>query len=245
MFEGGILMLVIQIGFAVHAMRRGHPLFWVFLIVFVPLLGCILYVVMVLLPEASQSRTAMQGTKALKKALDPQKELRRLRQVFEQSDTVGNRMALATECLKHGKADEAVELYEGALTGFYKTDADLLLSLAKALAQAKNFPRVLEVLDNLTATNPDYDHPDARLLYAEALEETGDNDTALAHYQELASTAPSAETKCRYALLLKRVGRDGEARGLFEEVVRDAKAGSRHSYQLNKEWVDRARKALG
>ncbi len=241
----GILMLLIQIGFAIHALRRGHPLFWVFLIVFVPLIGCLLYVVMVILPEAAQSRAAQQGTRVLRKALDPGKELRQLREALDRSDTVGNRAALAQECLKQGQYDEAISLYESSLTGMYRTDPAFLLGLATALNGAKQFGRAREALDTLYEANPDYDNADARLLYARALEELGETEPALAEYATLLRTAPSAEIKCRYGLLLKRSGREAEARDLFGEVVKDAKGTSQHSYRLNREWVEMAKRELG
>jgi hypothetical protein len=241
----GILMLLIQIGFAVHAIRRGYPLFWVFLIIFVPLIGCLLYVVMVLLPEAAQSRTARQGSKLFRKALDPGKELRQRREALELSDTVGNRAALAQEYLKQGMLDDAIQLYERSLTGMYRTDSGLLLGLATALIQAGKFERARETLDTLYETNPGYDNSDAHLLYARAFEELGATDRALEEYAALLRAASGAEVKCRYALLLKRVGRDAEAKGLFEEIVRDANRAGPHSYRLNREWVDRAKRELG
>ena len=47
------------------------------------------------------------------------------------------------------------------------------------------------------------------------------------------------------ALLLQTVGREAQARALFQEILRGAKAGSRHSQQLNRVWIETARKALG
>jgi len=238
-------MLLIQIGFAVHAMRRGYSLFWVFLIIFVPLIGCILYVVMVLIPEAMRSRAALQGGKALRKAMDPGKDLRELQEALERSDTVGNRVALAQEYLKRGQYEAAIPLYEAALTGFYRDDPELLLGLTRALCGAGKFERAREALESFRAANPDYSNAEAQLLYARVLEELGDTEPALNEYALLAEKAPSAEIKCRYGRLLKQVGRQAEARSLFEEVVKDAKGATQHSYRLNREWVELARRELG
>jgi hypothetical protein len=240
----GIIMLAIQIAFAVHAIRRGYPLFWVFLIIFIPLIGCLLYIVMVLLPEALQSRTARQGSKAFLKAIDPGKELRKRREALEISDTISNRSALAQEYLKQGMWDDAVQLYERSLEGMYRTDPNLLLGLATALVEARAFGRARETLDTLFQANPEFDDPDARLLYARTLEELGDTEKALAEYAALLQAAPGAEAKCRYALLLKRVGRTSEAQALFGEILKDARGGSRHSNRLNKNWVDLAKREM-
>jgi hypothetical protein len=87
--------------------------------------------------------------------------------------------------------------------------------------------------------------PPARLLLARALEGMGEQQAALAEYAHLQQTAAGAEVKCRYAQLLGAVGRESEARQLFAEILKDAKVGNRHSLQLNKPWIDAARKALG
>jgi hypothetical protein len=240
----GIFILLIQIGFAVHAIRRGHPLLWVFLIIFLPLLGCILYSVMVLLPEVIQSRTARRGSRALLRTLDPQKELRKRREALEISDTIDNRSALAQEYLKHGMLDEAVSLYESSLTGIYRTDSSLLLGLAKALVESGDFERAREKLETLFQANPEFENQEAHLLYARSLEALGELDRALDEYRALAGYSAGAEAKCRHALLLKRMGRTAEARALFEEILKDAKLATSHSYRLNKEWVDIARREV-
>ncbi|MGX2038671.1 tetratricopeptide repeat protein [Methylocaldum sp. MU1018] len=237
-------MLFIQIGFAVHAIRRGQSLFWVFLIIFLPLLGCILYSVMVLLPEVIQSRAARRGSKTLLKALDPQKELRKRREALEMSDTIGNRSALAQEYLRHGMIEDAIALYERSLSGMYRTDPNLLLGLATALVEAKNFERARETLETLFEANPDFENQDAHLLYARALEALGETARALDEYRALAGYSAGAEVKCRHALLLKRTGQTAEARALFEEILKDARGASRHSYRLNKEWVDIAKREV-
>ncbi|CAI8887075.1 tetratricopeptide repeat protein [Methylocaldum szegediense] len=240
----GIFILLIQIGFVVHAIRRGHSLLWVFLIIFLPLLGCILYSVMVLLSEVIQSRTARQGSKAMLRMLDPQKELRKRLEALEISDTIENRSALAEEYLKHGMLDEAITLYESSLTGMYRTDPSLRLGLAKALVESGDFGRAREKLETLFRTNPGFESQDAHLLYARSLEALGELDQTLDEYRALAWYSAGAEAKCRHALLLKRMGKTAEARALFEDILKDAKLATRHSRRLNKEWVDIARREL-
>jgi hypothetical protein len=238
-------MLLVQIGFAVHAIRRGYPLFWVFLIIFVPLIGCILYTVMVLLPEWKDSHAARRASRSFLAFLNPDKELKRRRAALDLSDTVGNRIGLAEEYLKRGMLDEAIALYEGSLTGIYRTDPNLLLGLARVLVEAGNFDQAGATLTLLAETNPEFENPEARLLHARTLEQLGATDEALQTYEALARDPGGAEIRCRLALLLKRLGRTAEARAWFEEILKDARAATRHSYRLNREWVDIARRELG
>lgn len=36
----GVLIVLIQIGFAIHVVRTGRDTFWIYIIAFLPLLGC-------------------------------------------------------------------------------------------------------------------------------------------------------------------------------------------------------------
>lgn len=238
----GILLLVIQLGFAAHAIRRGHDQIWIYLIIFVPLIGCILYTLMVVLPEARSSRAVRGVSKAVATTLDPKRDLRKKLDNLDVSDTVENRVMLAGELVKHGMMEDALTLYQRSLTGIYAADPHLMLGMANAFFKAGRFKETQETLDRLIQANPEFRSQEGHLLYARALEELGDIDKAAEEYQALCQYYNGAEAKCRYGLLLKRQGNASEAINLFEDLLRVAKRASRHSNQLNKEWLAVARR---
>ena len=241
----GIIMLLIQIAFAIHALRRGYPIFWVFLIVFVPLIGCLLYVIMVLLPEFSQSRMAIDGSRAFRKAINPNKALRELQKAVDVSDTVANRVALAEELLRRGKFDEAIALYERSRAGIYRNDPVVLLGLSAGLVEKGQFGKAKEALDAYAEAHPGNLPAGAGLLLPRALEGLGDHEAALHMYETLMESASGPELKYRYATLLERMGLTTRSRMLFEEVVRDVSLGNRHSQRLNRPWAEKAKQAIG
>jgi len=240
----GILILLIQIAFAVHALRRGYPIFWVFLIVFVPLIGCLLYIIMVLAPEFTQSRVAADGSRALRRAIDPNKALRELQQALEVSDTVANRIGLAEELARHGRFDEAIALYERSRVGIHRNDPVVLLGLSAALVENGQFDKAKEALDAYHEADPGNRTTEADLLLARTLQGLGDRETALQVYEQLLKTASGPEVKVRSAALLDSMGQTAPARTLYEEVVKDVGLGNRHSQKLNRRWVDEAKRAL-
>ena len=241
----GIIMLLIQIAFAIHALRRGYPIFWVFLIVFVPLIGCLLYVIMVLLPEFSQSRMAIDGSRTFRRAINPNKALRELQQALDVSDTVANRVALAEELLRHGKFNEAIALYERSRVGIYRNDPVVLLGLSAGLVENGQFDKAKETLDAYTEAHPGTLPAGAGLLLARTFEGLGDHEAALHMYETLMESASGPEVKYRYGALLDAVGQTSQARRLFEEVVRDVSLGNRHSQRLNRSWAEKAKQAIG
>lgn len=69
-FSGiGLLTIILQIAFAVHAARRGQY-FWIFLIIFVPVLGCLIYFLAVFLPEYGASHRLRRLFSGMNEQLD-------------------------------------------------------------------------------------------------------------------------------------------------------------------------------
>ncbi len=84
----GGLLFVIQIMSAVHVVRTGRDRYWIYLILFIPGLGCLLYFITQVLPDVGQSPTVRRAGSSLVKAIDPERELRRRKDELELSDSV-------------------------------------------------------------------------------------------------------------------------------------------------------------
>ncbi len=81
------------------------------------------------------------------------------------------------------------------------------------------------------------------MLYARTLEELGDN-KATEEYQALCQYYSGAEAKCRYGLFLKSQGKAAELAEVFADLIRTSKRASKHSYQLNRQWIAVARQEM-
>lgn len=240
----GLFILVVQLCFAAHAIRRGHDQIWIYLIIFVPMVGCMLYSLMVLVPEARSSRAVKGVSKAVTTTLDPKRDLRKRLENLDMSDTVENRVMLAEELVKHGMVDDAITLYQRSLTGIYATDPHLMLGLGQAFFAAGRFKDARETLERLIQANPEFRSQEGHLLYARSLEELGDADQATEEYRALCQYYNGAEAKCRYGLFLKRHGKSPEAVQIFEELLRAANRASKHSNRLSREWIALARREI-
>ncbi|MDZ4736597.1 MAG: tetratricopeptide repeat protein [Rhodospirillaceae bacterium] len=241
----GLLVILIQILFAVHVVRTGRPFFWIFVIVFVPLLGCAIYFVVAVLPDMTQTRTAHRAAAGMVRAVDPGRDRRRLQDAFETADTVDNRRALADLYIDSGEPLKAIELYEGALVGVHRDDPVLLFGLARAQFASDAHESAAATLERLRAANPGYDMPAADLLLARALEASGRNDEAEARYADAVARFPGAEARSRYGVFLKRVGRNEEGDAMLQEVVRGYERSGRPFRQGQREWYELARRHLG
>jgi hypothetical protein len=214
----GIILLLAQIICAVHVARTGRNYYWIYLIVFVPVVGMAAYFFAELLPELVQSRTARQAASGVVKALNPGKELREALRRVEITPTAANKAALAEAYLAAGEAAEARSIYREALVGIHATDPTMMLGLARAAFAAGDAAETQSVLEQLREANPSYNSPEGHLLYAQSLERQGKTAAALEEYRALAVYYPGQEARCRYGLLLQAEGQRAEARRVFEEV---------------------------
>ena len=99
----GLLMLVAQVLCAVHVVRTGRPYWWIFLIVFVPLVGVLVYLAAELLPDLLGSHHARQAVSGVTSFLDPGCALREAMLRKEIAPTVQNKAALAEAYLAAGR----------------------------------------------------------------------------------------------------------------------------------------------
>jgi hypothetical protein len=240
----GLGMLAAQVLCAVHAGRTGRPYFWIMLIMFLPMAGMLAYFFLEIVPELSRSRTARQAASGVVNLLDPEKGYREALRQVQIADTTGARAALAEQCLRSGREDEAVALYRALLTGMHETDPGFMLGLARAYFAKEDYVEVQRLLERLRAANPNYRSAEGHLLYARCLEMQGDSVAALYEYEALAAYYPGQEAKSRYALLLKAIGDEAAAKRLFADIRLAVETMPKHARRVQREWYDLARREL-
>ena len=240
----GLLTLAVQVLCAVHVARTGRPYWWIYLIIFVPLLGVMVYVGAELLPDFLGGRRARLAASGVANFLDPGRGLREAMRRKEIAPSIQNKTALAEEYLAAGQPACSASLYRETLTGIHSTDPTLMLGLARALFANGEARETRATLERLRAANPEYSSAEGHLLYARSLELQDKADAALYEYAALVNYYPGQEARYRYALLLKKTGRSAEARRLLKEICQAIEYGPRYQYREQREWYDLARREL-
>jgi hypothetical protein len=240
-----ILTILIQVAFAVHVVRTGRNFMWLWIIVFVPLIGCVVYFIAEILPELGRSRAVHRAKNHLVNTVDPQRELRKRRETLEATGTVDNRIALADECVEAHMYDEAIALYRECLVGIHRTDPNIMEKLARAFFEKGAAAEARQMLDDLIRENPDYKSTEGHLLYARTLEALGELDAACKEYEILAESYPGEEARVRYALLLAQRGDKARAQELFKETLTRAKRAPKYYRDKESEWIKVAERQPG
>lgn len=217
---------------------------WLFIIIFLPLVGSLAYFAVEIVPDLMRSRASYRFNSNVRAPTNSFGSLKRAQRAAEMIGSVDSKRALAEQYVAHGNYAEAIALYEGMLVGQFKDDPALLLGLARARFLGGDGAGAQASLDALQKSDPSFVSADAHLLYARALELQGKNGEALDEYKKLVRYFPGEEARCRYAMLLKKIGADAEARAMFAEIVKSLDGAPWHYRRAQKEWGGIARASL-
>lgn len=237
-----IISLLIQAAFIVHVIKTHRNTLWIWVLIIpgLALAGILAYVVVEILPELFRSRTAQRTARGFKKAMDPERDLRRYELEAQTAGNVASRQRYAEELVRHGRYDDAIAQYRQALGGLYEHDANLMLGLAQAQFGKGDAAAARATLDDLISHNPDFRSPAGHLLYARALEAEGNTAKALEEYRAVTASYPGAEASVRYAQLLKSQGQREESQRIARELLKQANIAPSHYRRAQREWLDAA-----
>lgn len=238
------LSAVLQFLCLVHMVRSGRPYWWTWIIVAGSFLGVGVYFVTQVLPDLQNDPRARRAARDLHKKLDPTRDLRRLRDELARADTVQNRLRLAGEFMDLGEHAEAEGILQACLKGLHATDADIMLALARAQFAQGKASETVATLDALIAANPGFKSADGHLLYARALEALDKPEAALAEYDVLDDSYPGEEARVRKAELLRKLGRDADARETAQKTLSRVRISPPYYRKAQREWTTRAEQLL-
>ena len=246
MFFGFGFIFLIQLACAVHLVRTGRHYLWFLPIIFVPLLGCIAYVLFAVLPDMAGSNEARRFADNVANMADPGRGYREKLREVEMVGSAAAKRALAEECIKRGRFQDAVDLYQAAMSGpLGEGDPALVRGMARAKLLAGDGQGAAEAFEKLKQVDRAAFDAEVELDYARALVLVGRTDDALRQYESVVPRYPGEEARCRYALLLQQLGQNDRARSLFQEIVKSVSGAPGYYRSRQREWYRIAKQQLG
>jgi hypothetical protein len=233
-----LLTVALQVIAVVHLFRTGRNMTWLFLIILVPMVGCLAYFIVEVLPSFSHNPSARKAMRRARQAIDPNRSLREGALNYERSQNVDTASRLAQELTKAGRHDEAIRVCNEARTGLFEDDPKILLALSQAQFAAGRYEEAIATLDYLREKNSGFRSADGHLVYARSLEESGAAERALHEYAALVNYYPGAEARVRQALLFKKLGEHARAGALFAALLEDARLAPKHFRRSEHEWIE-------
>ena len=240
----GLISLGLLVLCVVHSIRTGNVFPWIYVMVFLPGIGPLIYLFMVIVPELWGGRGAQTLKRSAARAIDPNKDYRAAMRDVEMVGSVDAKRALAEQLVGRGQYGDAIELYRSALQGQFAADPALLVGIARAQLLSGDGAGAQASLDTLHAADPKFVSESAHMIYARALELQGRDAEAAEEYARLVPYFAGEEARTRYAALLDRMGRRDEARTLYAQIVKNLNGAPSRYRKAQKQWGDIARSAL-
>ena len=227
----------IQILLVIHVLKTGRNRYWIWMLLFVPLIGGIAYLVIEILPEFGRGIQGQRTMRGLRNVVNPGAILRRHEAAWEHSPNADNARRYVNALLDEGRYEDADKVLDKALSGFFSTEPNLLLLKARSRIANDDPAAAVEVFEMLLEANPEFRSAEGHLLYAQALEASGRMDQALQEYRSVCNYFPGVEARYRLALALMASGQEGGARGEFEQLINDARLAPAHFRKSQKKWL--------
>ena len=238
------LTYFIQILLVIHVLKTGRDRYWIWLLLFLPLIGGVAYLVVEIIPEFTSGITGQRTRRGVRNLIDPGADVRARAAAWEQSSNADNGRHYAQALLAADRAVEAEKILDQVLDGFFKTDPALMLLKAQAQFDQEQWGLSLATLEDMQKHNPDLRSPEGHLLYARTLEQTGRSDEAIKEYHAVAGYFPGAQARFLLGLALKNSGQEEEAAEEFRSMIRDAELAPAHFRKSEKNWLDQAGREL-
>jgi hypothetical protein len=234
-FAGLGLHILLALFCAVHAVRSRQPMYWLMILFAFPLLGSLVYLFAVYLPNSRLERSARKGLCAAARALDPLREVREARAALEEAPTAQNQMRLAAALLEAGDAPGAVQVYGACLQGPFANDPEIRYGAASALVACERGAEALAHLRALQQERPSYRPEQVALLSGRALAAAGQADEARQVLEDAERRFDTYATKAELAIWAYQNGQQAVVERLAPELARIEKKWNTMSRDLNAE----------
>jgi hypothetical protein len=229
--------LLLTVFALVHFFKRGSGNYlWVFLILFLPTIGPIVYIIVEVLPEL-RSGHASSGW------LANRKRIKYLEAVVLDNPSAGNYEELADLYLQDKNYARARECFDRAISA--RTDLpDPFYGRALCSLALGDIARAIPDLEKVAAMNRKHDYGRALGLLAFCYAQTGKAEAAETLVRETLATSTLSETQFRFAEFLAAQGKTGEARDWAQRVVKKGATLSGPLRRADAPWIHQAESLL-
>ena len=242
MFDGNYFYYItigLNIYCAVHSYRRGTLNKWIWLIVFIPIVGSAIY----LYSEILSNRRISTPKIDVASVINPGVKLKRLEDELRFTDTFANKIKLADAYLGAGQVDKAVLLYESSLTGAFVENEYVHAQLIIGYYEQGRYAEVVPLAKRLYKL-PNFARSKAHICYALALEKLGHDELAEKEFLAMKGRYSYFEQRYQYGLFLMRAERADDAYIIFTDMLNEEKHLSPVERKTSRIWFSKAKEEL-
>ena len=174
------LIVALQ-GFCIyHLIKNRNDYYWIFLIIFIPVIGSIIYLV----TQVYNKRDATIIKESLTSVLAPTKKVKDLEKKLQFAETFQNRLDLADAFFEMKDYNKAIEHYEVALKDESQNNYFILENLIVSYYKLEDYNKTIAYAEQLKR-HPEFNKSKSEFIYGLALDKTGQFKAAEKHLKAI------------------------------------------------------------
>ncbi len=207
-------ILLLQAFCLYHAYRNNTHQKWLWLIIFIPLIGCLIY-----LYDNFASRGNLEDVQeGVKTMVNSNYQINKLEKEIKYAPTVSNKVKLADAYVQHQRYAEAIPLYQSCLQGLYADDAHLTKKLLRVLYLNKDYAAAIECGQKLLQEKS-FHQDETRVAFAWSLHYAGHVEEAEANFTAIDLQFTNFTQRVEFCKFLIETKRLDEAKEKLEVLM--------------------------
>jgi hypothetical protein len=211
------LILGFQIYCIYHAYKNKNSYYWFFIIFFIPLIGCVIY----LFTQVINKKDVSTITNEITTIINPTKKIKDLEKELTFSNTFQNKVQLADAFTENKEYEKAILYYEKSLTGNFVNDPHTINKLIQCYFKVDDFDSVIAHAEKIHLETY---FKKSLFYYGLSIEQKGNFDEAEHQLKKLDSRFSNYEERMELANFLIRRNKNEDAKEILEEIQSEFKS---------------------
>lgn len=229
MFRFYAPVLILQAFCLYHAYKNKSEQRWFWLILFFPLIGCLIY-----LYDAFYSKKNLAGAaEVVKDAFVSNYKIDKLEKEWKFSDNVATKTRLADAYAEAGRYKDAIKLYNSCLEGFMADDPVLQMKLLNAYFADEDFESTIKVGEQLESA-ADFKNSPEKVAYAWALHRAGHTELAEKTFEAMDKPFTNYQPRWQFCQFLSETDRIADLKEKVRTLVTEFNEMGSNERKLNK-----------
>lgn len=218
-------IIVLQAYCLYHLFKYKNPYYWIFVILFIPLIGCIIYLII----NVYNKRDAEIIQENVVSIINPTKKIKDLEKKLQFSETYQNRVDLADAYVAIKDFDKAIPVYLSALEGNFQNDFYVIEQLIKVYFTIEDYDNVILYAEKIK-DHSEFKKTRSQFLYGLALEKIGKLEEAETNLKEIDIRFSFYDERFVLAKFLIDKNKTQEGKDILDEIYKE----SQHMTKQNK-----------
>ncbi len=233
------IVIALQAFCIYHAIKNRSPYYWIFIIFFLSLIGCIIYII----TQVYNKRDAEKITSEITHIINPTKKIRDLEKQLDFADTYQNRVNLADAYLENKDYQNAIKHYQEALDGNFQNDFYVIKNMIEAYHSLGDYKSVVEYGAQIKS-HSEFKKSRTQFLYGLALEKEGDFDDAEENIKAIDIRFSFYNERLVYANFLLKHNKKEDAKEILGSLVSEGQHMTKPNKRLYGSTITEAQKLL-